>query len=83
MQDPIFIQIRRLISAYIEVSEDELDMNADLNSEYDIDSTEMTELAKEIESKFGIPASKSERSSWETGQTIYAFIRDKKADNNA
>jgi len=81
MQDPIFVQLRALISAYIEVAEDELDMNADLDLVYDMDSTEMTEFAKEVESKFGIPASKSERGSWESGQAIYAFILARQADN--
>lgn len=83
MQDQIFVQIRALISAYIEVAEDELDMNADLDLVYDMDSTEMTEFAKEVERKFGIPASKSDRGSWGSGQAIYAFILAKQADNRA
>lgn len=83
MQDPIFEQVRALISAYIEIEEDKFDMSADLDLEYDMDSTELTEFAKEIERVFGIPASKSERSSWESGQTIYAFILAKKADECA
>ncbi|RWR03024.1 hypothetical protein ED28_04960 [[Pantoea] beijingensis] len=81
MQDPIFVQLKALISAYIDVAEDELDMNADLDLVYDMDSTEMTEFAKEVENKFGIPALKSERSSWESGQAIYAFILARQADN--
>lgn len=80
MHDTIFVQLRTLISAYIEVEEEEFDMNSDLDLVYDMDSTEMTEFAKEVESKFGIPASKSERGSWQSGQAIYAFILDKQAE---
>ncbi|EIS1474294.1 acyl carrier protein [Serratia marcescens] len=82
MQDPIFVQVRALISAYIEVAEDELDMSADLDLVYDMDSTEMTEFAKEVERTFGIPASKSERGSWESGQAIYAFILAKQTNHS-
>jgi len=81
MQDPIFLLVKALISTYIDVAQDELDMSADLDLVYDMDSTEMTEFAKEVERKFGIPASKSERGSWESGQAIYEFIRAKKVES--
>ncbi|GLR08437.1 hypothetical protein COO59_14270 [Mixta theicola] len=81
MNDNVFLAVRALLANYIDIMEDELDMNADLDLVYDMDSTEMTEFAKEIEKEFGIPASKSERESWESGQTIYAFILAKQPDN--
>lgn len=81
MKENVFDEVKNLISAYIEVPKHELDMSANLDLTYDMDSTEMTEFAKEIEQKFNISASKSERSSWESGLSICQFIMTKQADS--
>ncbi|UFH50202.1 acyl carrier protein [Pseudomonas sp. KNUC1026] len=66
--------VRALLSAYVDVKQEQFDMAADLDLVYDIDSTEMTELAKKIELAFGIPVSKTQRQDWTTGQSISAFL---------
>lgn len=74
MQDNIFEEIKALIADYIEVPVEKLSMDADLDIEYDMDSTEMTEFAKTIEQKYGISITKSNRQDWVCGKDIGKFI---------
>lgn len=80
MKDQIAAQVKALLANYIDVPVAELDMDADLDLAYDMDSTELTEFAKEIESAFGIAANRSDRQSWETGNAICNFVLAKSAD---
>lgn len=77
MQDKIYDEIRDLIAEYIEIPKDELSMDADLDIEYDMDSTEMTELAKNIEQKYTISIAKSERQNWVSARSICSFVAQK------
>jgi acyl carrier protein len=56
-------------------------MDADLDIEYDMDSTEMTEFAKKIEQKYGISIQRSERQDWVSGSDICKFVARKLADS--
>jgi acyl carrier protein len=81
MKEEIYAQVKALIAAYIDVPEAELKMDADLDLVYDMDSTELTEFAKEIDKRFGVAASRSDRQSWETGNSICEFVLAKKAES--
>jgi acyl carrier protein len=80
MKDHIAAQVKALLANYIDVPQAELDMDADLDLAYDMDSTELTEFAKEVENAFGIAATRSDRQSWETGNAICAFVLAKSTD---
>lgn len=73
-------QVRELLAAYVELPPAEFRMDADLDLAYDMDSTELTELAKKIEQRFGVRASKSERQDWSTGEHICRFLQLRQAD---
>ena len=79
MKDQIFAEVKALLAAYIDVAEAELDMDADLDLVYDMDSTELTEFAKEIENRFGVAASRTDRQDWDTGSAIVSFVLAKSA----
>lgn len=74
MSDHILQTIRSMLAGYVEVPETDFRMEADLDAEYDMDSTELTEFAKRIEEVFFVPVSKSTRQSWVTGNDIAAFV---------
>ncbi len=81
MQDKINEEIREMIAGYIDVNASELSMDADLDIEYDMDSTEMTEFAKKVEQKYGISIQRSERQDWVSGRDICKFVARKLADS--
>jgi|688.fasta_scaffold1054639_2 acyl carrier protein len=81
MQEKINEEIRAMIAGYIDVNASELSMDADLDIEYDMDSTEMTEFAKKIEQKYGISIQRSERQDWVSGSDICKFVARKLADS--
>lgn len=75
MSNALNRQVRELLSGYVDLTPDEFRMDADLDLVYDMDSTELTELAKKIEQHFGVPAKKSERDDWTTGEHICRFLQ--------
>lgn len=74
MQNSVYEEVAALIADYIDVAKDQFSMDVDLDIEYDMDSTEMTELAKKIEEKFAIAVVKSDRQDWVSGLDIYKFV---------
>jgi acyl carrier protein len=80
MKEEIYAQVKALLADYIDVPVMELNMDADLDMVYEMDSTELTEFAKEIDNRFGVAASRSDRQSWETGNAICEFVLAKKAE---
>lgn len=74
VKEQIHAGVKALITAYIDVAPEDFSMTADLDLVYDMDSTEMTEFAKEIERQYGIPVSRTERQSWETAESIAEFV---------
>src|SRR5579859_390623 len=74
MEDTIRSAVRALLAGYIEVDESTFSMTADLDLEYEIDSTEVTEVARKIEELFSVQVSKSSREAWTTGEDIAAFV---------
>lgn len=79
MQDSVFEEIQTLIADYIDVKASELSMDADLDLEYDMDSTELTEFAKKIQQRYGISITKTDRQRWETGRDIAKLVSQKLA----
>jgi acyl carrier protein len=70
-------QVRELLATYVDLPPAEFQMDASLDRAYDMDSTELTELAKKIEQRFGVRAGKSERDDWNTGEDICCFVQAK------
>ncbi|WP_423391433.1 acyl carrier protein [Burkholderia sp. LMG 21824] len=66
--------IQEMIAGYLGLQASDVDMSADLDLEYDMDSTELTDFAQLIEKRFSISIDKSHRRSWETGCDIAAFV---------
>ena len=73
MSNTVFNDVRELLAGYVEVEAADFQMSADLAEEYAMDSTELTEIAKKIERRFGISVDKSERLDWTNGERIYRF----------
>ena len=74
MSSTISQQVRDLLATYVDVTPAEFRMEASLDLAYDMDSTEMTELAKKVEQRFGVKASKSQREDWLTGDHLCRFL---------
>jgi acyl carrier protein len=68
-------QVRELLAGYVDLAPAEFQMDASLDRAYDMDSTELTELAKKIEQRFGVRATKSQRDDWNTGADICRFLQ--------
>ena len=76
MESQIFAEIKTILSSYVNVSEQQLQMDADLVGVYGMDSTEMTALTKEIEEHFRIPIRHSGSATiWVTGNDIVEFVQ--------
>ena len=67
-------QIRELLAGYVDAAPAEFQMDASLDLVYDMDSTELTELAKKIAQRFGVRATGSQRDDWNTGDDICRFL---------
>jgi len=76
MNSTLIEQVRELLAAYVDVAPEAFQMDADLDLAYDMDSTEMTEFAKKIEQRFGVQATRSQRSDWRTGHHVCQFLGD-------
>lgn len=79
MQDKISKEIRAMLANYIDIPEEEVSMDAILDSEYEMDSTEMIEFAKKIEQKYGISITKSDHRTWLSGNHVCKFVIDQMA----
>jgi len=77
MNSKIYNDVQALLAGYVSISPTEFNMNANLDRVYDMDSTELTELAMKIEQQFGVSVSRSERQDWETGADICRFLEGK------
>ena len=67
-------QVCELLAEYVNLPAAEFQMDASLDLAYDMDSTEMTELAKKVEERFGVRASRSQRQDWLTGNDLCRFL---------
>ena len=67
-------QVRELLASYVDAVPAEFQMDASLDLVYDMDSTELTELAKKIGQRFGVRATSSQRDDWNTGDDICRFL---------
>ena len=67
-------QVCELLAEYVNLPAAEIQMDASLDLAYDMDSTEMTELAKKVEERFGVRASRSQRQDWLTGNDLCRFL---------
>ena len=70
----IFTEVRTMLASYTETTIEEFDMSEDLDRGYDMDSTELTEIARLLSERFGITVAKSERTDWKTGNDIASFV---------
>lgn len=68
------LTIRRILAEYVGVPAENFEMDKSLELDYDLDSTELTEIAKRVESEFGLSIDKSTRRSWESGADIAMFV---------
>lgn len=76
MSDDVRMRIRAMLADYVGVPPDGFEMGKSLDLDYDMDSTELTEIARKIEAEFALSIDKSARSSWETGADIAAFVSE-------
>ncbi|MBY5775258.1 hypothetical protein HFN63_35440 [Rhizobium leguminosarum] len=67
--------LRTMLANYVDIPVETFDMSEDLDLTYDMDSTELTEFAKNLTCKYGLAIQKSDRADWRTGNDIVAFIR--------
>lgn len=74
MEKLIYNKIINQLANFVEVEFSKFDMTANLEEEYDIDSTELTDLAKILEKEFDVKINKSEIDNWESGNSIFNFI---------
>jgi acyl carrier protein len=81
MQNDLHHQIRGLLAAYLDIPAGDFQMEAGLESGYDMDSSEITEFAKTLEQRFGITTLKTERSDWNTGNDICCFVESRLSAN--
>ena len=75
MKESIELAVKDLLADYIEVTADNFCMSASLEMDYEVDSTELTELATKVERAFSVSVSKVERQGWETGDDICRFVQ--------
>jgi acyl carrier protein len=76
MPADVWMRMRAMLARYVEVPEEDFEMGKSLDLHYDMDSTELTEIAKTIEAEFSLSIDKSTRSAWETGADIAAFVSE-------
>lgn len=76
MSDDVWMRIRAILADYVGIPAEGFDMETSLDLEYDMDSTELTEIAKKIEVEYALSIQKSTRSTWERGADIAAFVRE-------
>lgn len=76
MTEAVQARIRAMLADYVGIPPEAFDMAASLDLEYDMDSTELTEVARTIEAEFGLGIDKSVRSSWERGADIARFVAE-------
>lgn len=74
MSNTIETRIQTLIAGYLGLAVDKVDMSADLDTAYEMDSTELTDFAKAVEKEFGISISKTDRKDWDSGKDISSFV---------
>ena len=68
------LRIRAILAGYVGIPAESFEMEKSLDLDYDMDSTELTEIAKTIESEFALSIDKSTRRSWESGADIAVFV---------
>ncbi|WP_350306551.1 acyl carrier protein [Photorhabdus viridis] len=76
------VKIKTILSSFVNINFDDFNMDADLAQAYDMDSTELADLAKQIGKEFGIPVTKSQFSNWETGRAVLDFVSENLSDKN-
>lgn len=76
MSGDVWMRIKAMLADYVGVPPDGFEMEKSLDLAYDMDSTELTEIAKKIEVEFSLSIDKSARSDWETGADIATFVRE-------
>ncbi|NHB96150.1 acyl carrier protein [Photorhabdus stackebrandtii] len=76
------IKIKTILSSFVNINFDDFNMDADLAQAYDMDSTELADLAKEIGKEFGISVTKSQFGNWETGRAVLDFVSANLSDKN-
>lgn len=69
-----FVDVRTMLAHYTQTPIEEFDMSEDLDLTYDMDSTELTDLAKRLAQQYNIVVAKSDRADWRTGNDIVAFM---------
>ena len=74
MSVDVQLRIRAILAKYVGIPAESFDMDKSLDLDYDIDSTELTEIAKTIESEIALSIDKSTRRCWESGAGIVAFV---------
>ena len=70
----IFADVRTMLANYTQTPIEAFDMSGDLDLTYDMDSTELTDLARRLSQQYNIVIGKSDRADWRTGNDIVAFI---------
>lgn len=76
------LRIRRILAEYVGVPAEKFEMEKSLELDYDLDSTELTEIAKRVESEFGLSIDKSTQRTWERGADIAMFVGSPAADGS-
>ncbi|RAW97796.1 MULTISPECIES: acyl carrier protein [unclassified Photorhabdus] len=76
------VKIKTILSLFLNINIDDFNMDVNLADAYDMDSTELADLAKEIEKEFGISVTKSQFSHWETGRAVLDFVSSSLNDKN-
>jgi acyl carrier protein len=79
MSSILHTQVRELLASYVDAEPSEFQMEVSLDVAYDMDSTELTEVAKKIEQRFGVRATHSQRQDWNTGEDICRFLEGRLA----
>jgi acyl carrier protein len=76
----MWMRIRAMLAGYVGIPAEDFQMEKSLDVDYDMDSTELTEIAKTIEAEFSLSIDKSTRSSWESGADIAAYVGEHARD---
>lgn len=69
-----FADVQTMLAHCTQTPIEEFDMSEDLDLTYDMDSTELTDLAKRLAQKYNIVIARSDRADWRTGNDIVAFV---------
>lgn len=73
-REEILNSVINMLATIIGIDTDSIIITENIEEAYDADSTEMTELAAEVEKEFGVAISKTERDSWTTCESIVDSI---------